>query len=149
MLFEGIAFTATFALMRKFTSGHHANSHWSCVTTFTAILVMALLIARFVPQDLYLPIGTFISITVFVAVCKLAPVEHKNKPIPADLYVVLKIRGRVVVACLGIASVIGVSFTGSSIIFAVLLAMAAVCGSMAYAVLYKNLRRGGRTHENQ
>jgi accessory gene regulator B len=96
---EGIIFTVVFASLRKFTGGHHARSHWRCISTFAGIVAAALTLLRIVPQGMYIWIALTASAASLLAVVFWAPVAHEHKPLSDELCVSLKRKSRVL-ACL-------------------------------------------------
>jgi accessory gene regulator B len=140
-LIEGILFTAVFVAFRRFVGGHHAQSHLACILTYAAIFTVAMALIAFVPHECYMVGSVILCLVSCPLIYAMAPIEHKNKPISAQLTKKLRKRGRVFVSAVGTACILGVVFAESAVSFTVSIATASVCASMVYAFFQKSLMR--------
>jgi accessory gene regulator B len=132
---EGIVFTVTFAMLRKFTGGHHAQSHWQCISTFAGIVAAVLTVLLVVPQGMYTWVTLTASAVSMFPIVLWAPVTHENKPLSEESCVLLKRKSRFIGCLTGMIAVGGVVLLGKPVFLAISLAGASVGGSMAYATL--------------
>jgi len=77
---EGIIFITVFALLRRFTGGFHADSHFKCIFTFCVILTCSLFVLQ-----LYESVGfnrlivPSVATVAWVGILILAPIIDANK----------------------------------------------------------------------
>ena len=62
---EGFIFIFTFAVLRRFTGGYHANTHFKCILTFSSLLTVSLAIIN-------LSAGRYAGIPLAVLLAMLA-----------------------------------------------------------------------------
>lgn len=105
-----IIFVAVFMALRQFVGGYHANSHFSCILTLIAVmLIFSYGICNI--QEKY--VGLFaigfaaLSLPIIFIV---APVPHPNKPMSEEKGEKLKFKSRILSVFLSISSVMLVIF---------------------------------------
>ena len=140
---EGIIFMAVFALLRRYTGGYHADTHFKCIVTFNTILVFALVLvsmeSRLEPSFLNSNILTAsIASISLIGIFAMAPVENENKPIDKELYPKTKRISRwMTIAlwtiCLINIYIIDIYIMNGNFGFIISLSMFSVFGSLAYA----------------
>ncbi len=75
---EGIVFLVVFVLIRNYTGGYHANTHFKCNSLLVITVLSVLLLSRLKIGILYL---ILMYIVYFLTIFIYAPVEHENKPL--------------------------------------------------------------------
>jgi len=137
---EGIIFVLVFALLRRFTGGYHADTHYKCVLTFCALLTFAMLITSFVPEFRGSIIITFIiAIFSWIGIFVLAPIDDKGKSYSDEFRATLKKKSIAVSTLfLVICIIFGLVF---SIYVALILALAmfSVFGGMVYELMRRSI----------
>lgn len=139
---DGIIFMAGFAILRRYAGGYHARTRFICILAFTAVVACGMVVLSLMTalQAEYLML-IFASIG-FVGIFLLAPVEHENKPLGADLQEKLKKKSRCLALILLGYCLMDFYILRLGIGFALSLSMFCVFGSMAYATAYKlNLKK--------
>ena len=136
-LVDGIVFMLGFAVLRRYAGGHHANTHKNCILTF-AIVLLCSMVALTIISRLYiegiLPLAATVAmIGIFI----LSPVEHENKPLSADLQVLLKKQSRWISFTIWILCIIDFYLLSTGIGLPLSLSISAVVGSAVYAVINK------------
>lgn len=82
-----LLFCICFTSLKRNTGGYHAPSHFSCITLFTAMAVLAASIAP-LPSPTAARIITFACVTLqFILVFPKAPVAHPNHPKSQAAYI--------------------------------------------------------------
>jgi len=81
---ESIFFVFMFGILRMYCGGYHAETHISCILTFTGIYGSAMIIAKFLPVAAGSVFSIIAGTISFVVILFLAPIEHKNKPFIDD-----------------------------------------------------------------
>lgn len=146
---EGMLFTLIFVVLRKYTGGHHADSHLKCILTFNILLAFAL---SFLYAHTIFSIGDFYTLLIvsisLVGIFMLAPMSHKNKPLSGAVRASAKIKGRIFVVILLLFCILDVFMIRSDFGFIVSLSVFSVFGSLAYAKIDDFGRKGGKRHEN-
>lgn len=97
---EGLLFACCFCILRQYTGGMHAGSLTGCYLMTLGAALASLLLLRFVK----LPITAMCLIWIFdgIVIFKMAPVEHRNKPLEDRECVVYRRRSIVLWALEGI-----------------------------------------------
>lgn len=83
---ETALYATGFSLVKQRIGGWHANSHFSCIATFTASTVLTFLGARYLSGW---PVFVLTAVAVLLIV-KLAPVIHYNNPKTPEQIVVAR-----------------------------------------------------------
>lgn len=148
-LLDGIIFITGFALLRRYTGGYHAKTHFRCILAFALILTCGMITLDYISglqiESMVLAIAGIVS----VGICLLAPVEHKNKPLDIGLRKSIKKKSCWAVSALWVFSAVDLYIVGTGIALSLLLSMFFVFGSMAYAVVISrsNFLKGCSTYE--
>ena len=141
---EGIVFISVFALLRKYTGGHHANTHFKCILVFSTLVACAMgLISVVSHLEVIGLVGLGIATIAGVGIFILAPVEDKNKHSGKEFQMSLKRKGRYVAFALWLFCIIDFYILNSQISFSLALSMLSVLGSMAYATAYSRVCKRG------
>lgn len=110
---ESLFFLATFILLRQFTGGYHANTYFKCnlyfCITFLSVLLLSHLSMFFI--DSYISILVTISTALFILLA--CPIQNKNKPIPAEKRLTLKLLAGGLSCCFGGLSIFLVSISNT------------------------------------
>jgi len=137
---EGMLFTLLFVLLRRYTGGHHADSHFKCILTFNVILFFAL---SFLYVHTIFDTGDFYTLLIvsisLIGIFILAPICHKNKPLSDEVRASAKTKGRIFTVVLWLFCIIDTLMFHSDFGFIVSLSALSVFGSLAYAKIDKFL----------
>lgn len=79
MVWQSIAFTVFYMMIRPYAGGYHARTPKMCYVFSLIMIIAVLFLIKIIPLNglLYLLIYAFSSIVIF----KLSPVEDENKPL--------------------------------------------------------------------
>ena len=79
MVWQSIAFTVFYMMIRPYAGGYHARTPKMCYVFSLIMIIVVLFLIRTIPLNglLYLLIYAVSSIVIF----KLSPVEDENKPL--------------------------------------------------------------------
>ena len=92
---DSLIFITIFAFLRKFTGGHHANSHFKCILTLSIIVLSSLILSDLlVNMQMVFFSLLFLAVISSVGIFICAPVGHDNKPVEAIKLEDLKKKGR-------------------------------------------------------
>lgn len=76
-----IIFLSCYCTLRQFTGGYHAESYAECTLTFAAIYLLTI----FIDNNLHIDKFKYLIISIYILsvyiIYKLAPQEHRNKPL--------------------------------------------------------------------
>ena len=125
---EGVVFISVFALLRRYTEGYHAKTHFKCIFTFNCILICAMVLLSVIPALQYAGVITLIASAIAgMGIIGLALTQQTSN---ISRYLVL------VLCMFCIADVYIINNQKSR---AVSLAMLSVFGSMAFAFTYNRV----------
>lgn len=77
---ETAIFLVTFAILRSFTGGYHASTHFKCLLVFIASFLFNMSILWILPSNGILLFSILASFMGLLFIFLFAPVEHANKP---------------------------------------------------------------------
>lgn len=130
---EGLVFITSFALLRRYTGGHHAKTHLRCILTFNTILIFSLLILALFSSLQVVNAITLIAATVaLVGIFLLAEAKRKNNKTS-------KRKGRYAAAVLWAFCIVDIYILNVHVGPVIALSMLSVLGSLAYAILHKRI----------
>ena len=89
-LFETVVFLIAFAVLRTYAGGYHAKSHWGCIISFVTMYGVCMLIVKFLPLEYVSIFSCILSGISLIAVLKLAPIEHPNRPFEGNEFKVYR-----------------------------------------------------------
>lgn len=96
MLSFTILFLIAFAILRVYSGGYHAKSHWGCILTFLVLYGCSMFIVRCLPSSFMTAFSlAAMGISLF-AVFTLAPLEHVNRPFVGQEYKVFRLVSRII-----------------------------------------------------
>jgi len=134
---EGLVFISGFALLRRYTGGHHAKTHLYCILTFSGIVICTMILLTLA---YWLQISGFIAVVVatvaLIGIVLLAPVKHKNKVSGIEFQGALKRKSRWMAFAFWLFCILGFYMLNNQIVFVLSLSMFFVFGSMAYATIF-------------
>ena len=78
---EALLYIITFAVLRSYTGGYHANTHMACITIFTASFLVCALLLRIFPSEALSPPFLLLGLLPSVVIFLKAPIEAINKPL--------------------------------------------------------------------
>ena len=82
--FSAMIFYAIFVIVRFFTGGYHADTHFKCKATMFFCSFAVILISVII-EDIYsLWIHIFLLASYLISVILFAPIEHKNLPMTEE-----------------------------------------------------------------
>lgn len=79
-----IMFLSCYCTLRQFTGGYHARNYTECTLTFAAMYLITNFIANSIDIEKYKYILILVMIICTFIIYKLAPLEHRNKPLSKD-----------------------------------------------------------------
>ena len=133
-LVEGIVFITGFAMLRKYTGGYHAKTHFNCILTFNIILacvmVLLLLFDGFQVGNI---VAAVIANVSLIGIFALAPINQESKRLDKVSYTSLKKKCRWLVFGLWMLCVVDLFTLNFGLGFILALSMFSVLCSMAYA----------------
>ena len=102
MLWQSLAFTAAYGLLRHTAGGYHARTPQRCYVLSVLLIAAVLALLKWVPWSgaLCLPLIALSGAVIFI----LAPVEDENKPLDDLEIVVYKKRARIIYCILAAAA---------------------------------------------
>lgn len=144
LLLETFIFMLSFAVLRVYSGGYHADSHISCILMSASIYAIAMLITQFMPVQYSVIFSVLIGVISFFAIIIFAPIEHKNKPFIEDEYKKFKLISRMIAACeIGVICIIAIFF--SKIIRIAVVLSLAMLGVSFVLILAKIIEKRRRT----
>lgn len=101
-LFCSIAFFASFAIVRHFSGGYHANTHLKCnlILLINCVAVMGIIALPIMYQPLGNVLEGVMVLFAIVVIYRLAPMDNVNKEIPEERRKGLKRKSVIVVLML-------------------------------------------------
>jgi accessory gene regulator B len=76
-----IVFLSCYCNLRQFTGGYHARNYTECTLTFVVIYLLTIFVANNIDVDKYKYLLIVLLILSIFVIYKLAPLEHRNKPL--------------------------------------------------------------------
>lgn len=76
-----IVFLSCYCTVRQFTGGYHARNYTECTLTFALIYLITILIDNNIDISKYRYFLVILMILSVYIICKIAPLEHRNKPL--------------------------------------------------------------------
>ncbi|MEG1312069.1 MAG: accessory gene regulator B family protein [Romboutsia sp.] len=76
-----IVFLSCYCTLRQFTGGYHAKNYTECTLTFAAIYLLTIFIDNNLYIERYKYLIILINIFSIYIIYRLAPQEHRNKPL--------------------------------------------------------------------
>ena len=133
-ILEGLLFISAFALLRRFTGGYHADTHYKCILTFSILLTCAMLITYFL-SGVYASsfIALIIATMAWLGIFALAPIDDKNRHYKGEMQMKLKKKSIAVSTCLFAFCAIAGFALNTDVALMLSLSMFSVFGSMVYA----------------
>lgn len=132
---SAMIFYAMFVIVRFFTGGYHADTHFKCKATMF-ICSLAVIFISVIIEDIYsLWIHIFLLASYLISVILFAPIEHKNLPMTVEKRKRNRIISIVTAVILTIVNILGyynfkkISLVSSLTLFviAVLLIIPVIC----------------------
>ena len=80
-LIHTIIFLSCYCTLRQFTGGYHARNYTECTLTFVVIYLITIFVANNIDIDKYKYLLIVFLIFSILIIYKLAPLEHRNKPL--------------------------------------------------------------------
>ena len=106
-LINSIIFLAVFCSLRQFAGGFHAKKYWICrmamAITFLGVSLVSAIFAKYREVQF---VCIVLNILDFALVCRLAPIEHINKPLDSAQRKTNKHRAIILSALLAMASTV-------------------------------------------
>ncbi len=94
-----LLFYFLFIIVRMFTGGYHAKTHFKCKLTLSICCFSVLALSKY--YIYYKKIYIFLLVSYFIVVCLFAPIEHINAPLNDN-----KVRNRIISIIMAILLVI-------------------------------------------
>jgi len=142
--FEGIVFILGFWLLRRYTGGYHAKTHFNCILAFSCILVSAML---FLSVATWLGFAEYLAVVVaglaLVGIISIAVKERVMRLSDVTSNLEVKLQGIWLAFGMFLFCIVDLYIISSQIGLSVALSMFSVFGSMAYAMVYKHFLTGG------
>ncbi len=91
MAIEAILFTVAYIPVRIYAGGYHASTPQRCWAFSAIMLVIALCVIQYIPND-YFWYYTVLSLIAGIVIFLLSPVEDKNKPLDEKEHRVYRFR---------------------------------------------------------
>lgn len=103
---EGVIFLAVFIPIRQFSGGYHADTYFRCNMFFCISFVMVLLLFEIL--KVYNSVYLLLAIDLFSLsiIAFFSPIENRNKPIPAEKRMGLKLKAILISALISLVSLI-------------------------------------------
>ncbi|MGL4914320.1 MAG: accessory gene regulator ArgB-like protein [Romboutsia sp.] len=79
-----IVFLSCYCTLRQFTGGYHARNYTECTLTFVVIYLITIFVSNNIDIDKYKYLLILVMIICTIIIYKLAPLEHRNKPLSKD-----------------------------------------------------------------
>lgn len=133
---EGLVFISGFALLRRYTGGYHAKSHFACIMIFSIVVVCAMLLLNVVDRLQMVGIVMMVIATVsLVGILLIGTIQDVNKPSGYEFDKLLKRKSRLVAFTLWGLCGIGYYLLDTQVGLMLSLAMMAVFYSMGWVVM--------------
>ena len=103
---ESVIFLAVFIPIRQFSGGYHADTYFRCNMFFCISFVMVLLLFEIL--KVYNSVYLLLAIDLFSLsiIAFFSPIENRNKPIPAEKRMGLKLKAILISALISLVSLI-------------------------------------------
>ncbi|MGL5327978.1 MAG: accessory gene regulator ArgB-like protein [Peptostreptococcaceae bacterium] len=104
-----IIFLSCYCTLRQFTGGYHARNYTECTLTFTVIYIITNFIANSIDIEKYKYLLILVMIICTFIIYKLAPLEHRNKPLnqkEKQNYLMISINITLCINCIFILSIV-------------------------------------------
>lgn len=103
---ESVIFLAVFIPIRQFSGGYHADTYFRCNLFFCISFVMVLLLYEIL--KVYNSVYLLLAIDLFSLsiIAFFSPIENRNKPIPAEKRMGLKLKAILISALISLVSLI-------------------------------------------
>lgn len=138
-LLEGVVFIAGFALLRRYTGGYHAKTHFGCIATFSVVLICALVLLSAAPDiAVGYSIGFAAASAAWLLIFWFGTVGNQKRSDSENDCRVMRKKSRFCVTVFWLICFVDYFVLGSRIGLVVPLVMVSVFGSMAYAIAYKH-----------
>jgi accessory gene regulator B len=112
-LTETIVFLFSFAVIRSFSGGYHAETYWKCIIYFLITYILNIMVVVLVPYASYF-VGLIAVLLIFIC----APVENENCPLSKKERCCFKYKSRYSVVTASIIITLGqLILPGQRIIF--------------------------------
>lgn len=94
-VFPALLFFTIFMILRRFSGGYHADTHWGCILTMVIVMLIYCYGICNIPTEIVWFINiafiAFSGISIFL----LSPVAHPNKPVSEEKGKKLKVKSRI------------------------------------------------------
>jgi len=130
---EGIVFMSAFVLLRRFTGGYHANTHFKCILIFSILFTCAMIMTSFAPifnPSILIP--SIIAAISWFGIAIFAPINDKNKSHSNVFKKRIKKKSILASTLLFTLCIIAGLFFNNHIAFALSLAMLSVFAGLLY-----------------
>ena len=104
-----IIFLSCYCTLRQFTGGYHARNYTECTLTFVVIYLITIFTANNIDVDKYKYLLVMLMIISICIIYKLAPLEHRNKPLnesDKENYKIIAVKISLIIGSLFIISVV-------------------------------------------
>jgi len=81
MILHTIIFIVSYAVLREYAGGYHANTRMHCYLISWVIMISALLIIKLCPTKIMLWVSLFSLISAYILIFLMAPIGNTNKPL--------------------------------------------------------------------
>lgn len=114
-----ITFTITFAILRAYAGGYHADAPWKCYLSTTAIVLIILLVMKFFEINSLIDISMWVVAGITIVL--LAPVQTRNKMLDEIECIVYRKRAFIVWMCENVMAMIFLSIGLMEIVESIIL----------------------------
>lgn len=127
---EGFIFISTFALLRSYTGGYHAETHLNCIIMFNVLLSLAI---SFLSFGINTTASLVISTISLIGIYCLSPIDHENKPLDDIMRSNVKKTGSILAVALWMFCIIDLLVLNIGMDLVVSISMFSVLGSIIVA----------------
>lgn len=142
---ETVLFLLTFAVIRSFAGGYHADTHLKCLLILVAVFLVNMLLLSLIPEKYILVVTISVALAGLLLIFFYAPVDHENKKFDEGEGHKYKIKSRAfalvftLVACTG-----QLFFVNSTLFLCISIGLITAAISTAAAIKIKK-RKGENT----
>ena len=138
---EGLVFISSFALLRRYTGGYHAESHFKCILHFNCIMASTMVILHFVSMAN----GNFIALAIatlsLVGICVVPSATDKNVQFTVDRQLAHNKKSVVLSILMWLVCVLSFYATNLQVGFALALSMLFVFCGVVCSILQDTTRK--------
>lgn len=94
-VFPTLLFFAVFMILRRFSGGYHADTHYGCILTMVVVMLIYCFGICSIPSEIVWIINIAFIVFSGISIFRLSPVAHPNKPMSDEKGRKLRMKSRI------------------------------------------------------